>query len=475
MRVIAVVLLVAANGFFAAGEYALVSIRDTRLEQLIQQGRIGARTIRKLHNKLDEVLNGIQIGVTMASLALGWIGEESMARLLEVPLARLPHAAIFAHTLASIFAFAVITYMHVILGEVVPKSIALQNAEHVALAVAGPLDFFITVFSPVTRTMAASSRWVLHSFGWSHIREGGVHTPEELKLSVTASHRCGLISAEQQDLLHRALDLETITVREIMVPRPDIFSLPGNMPLEEAAARVVEEQHSRVPVYDAARGPEAIIGVLYSKDLMRWMQFRLRRATASATNVSAGSAPAATQANAPQLSLAIRHIMHDVLVVPETSPLPDLLAEFKHRRRHLAVVVDEFGSTAGVVSVEDVLEQLVGEIEDEFDDVARTQHGNPASLVLDAALNIRDLQSQYHLTLPRDEGFETLAGFVVARLQRIPKPGDSFLYQQHRYTVLEMEGRRVEAVKVDLLPASQSSASEEKSGGVNPGAGKRKA
>ena len=290
MRIIVVVLLVAANAFFAAGEYALVSIRDTRLQQLIDEGRIGARTIRKLHNKLDEVLNGIQIGVTMASLALGWIGEESLARLLEVPLARLPHSAFFAHALATVLAFTTITYLHVILGEVVPKSIALQKAEQVALAVAGPLDVFITIFTPVTRTMAASSRWVLRSFGWNHIREGGVHTPEELKLSVTASHRYGLISALQQELLHRALDLETITVREIMVPRPDIFSLPGDMPLEEAIAKVVEEQHSRIPVYDASRGPEAIIGVLYSKDLMRWMQFRLQafavllRAAARAAN-----------------------------------------------------------------------------------------------------------------------------------------------------------------------------------------------
>jgi putative hemolysin len=440
MRIIAVILLVAGNAFFAAGEYALVSIRDTRLEQLIEEGRIGARTIRKLHNKLDEVLNGIQIGVTMASLALGWIGEESMAHLLEVPLARLPHAVLFAHALAAFLAFTSITYLHVILGEVVPKSIALQKAEQVALAVAGPLDVFITIFSPVTRTMAASSRWVLRCFGWSHIREGGVHTPEELKLSVTASHRYGLISTLQQDLLHRALDLETITVREIMVPRPDIFSLPGDMPLEEAIAKVVEEQHSRIPVYDAARGPEAIIGVLYSKDLMRWMQFRLRRSQSS-------SEPAPAQP-----TLAVRHIMRDVLVVPETKPLPDLLAEFKHRRRHLAVVVDEYGSTAGVVSVEDVLEQLVGEIEDEFDIVPRANHGNPASLVLDAALNIRDLESQHNLRLPRDDGFETLAGFVVAKLQRIPKPGDSFLYQQRRFTVLEMEGRRVGAVKVDRLP-----------------------
>lgn len=461
MRIIAVILLVAANAFFAAGEYALVSIRDTRLQQLIDEGRIGARTIRKLHNKLDEVLNGIQIGVTMASLALGWIGEESMARLLEVPLARLPHAVLYAHALATFFAFISITYLHVILGEVVPKSIALQKAEQVALAVAAPLDFFITVFSPVTRTMAASSRWVLRSFGWNHIREGGVHTPEELKLSVTASHRYGLISALEQELLHRALDLETITVREIMVPRPDIFSLPGDMPLEEAIVKVVEEQHSRIPVYDPVRGPEAIVGVLYSKDLMRWMQFRLKRSQSSSEPLPAPP------------TLTVRHIMRDVLVVPETKPLPDLLEEFKNRRRHLAVVVDEFGSTVGVVTVEDVLEQLVGEMEDEFDVVAHTGHRNPASLVLDAALNIRDLETQYNLHLPRDHGFETLAGFTVAKLQRIPKPGDSFLYQQRRYTVLEMEGLRVEAVKVDLLPnapaADDESSAPAADGSSQPG------
>ena len=460
MRIIAVLLLVAANGFFAAAEYALVSIRDTRLEQLIQQGRIGARIIRKLHNKLDEVLNRIQLGVTMASPGLGWIGEESCARLLLTPLSRLPHAAIFAHALASLLAFTVITYLVVILGEVVPKSIALQKVEQDALAVAAPLDFFITLFSPITRTMAASSGWVLRCCGWSRVREGGVHTPEELKLSITASYRGGLISGLQQSLLHRALDLETIAVREIMVPRPDIFSLPGDMPIETAIARVVEEQHSRIPVYDAARGPEAIVGVLYAKDLMAWMQFRLLRVQPSAQLSAQVSAQPAAQPSLAAPGLAVRHIMRDVLVVPESKPLLVLLDEFKNRRRHLAVVVDEFGSTAGLVTVEDVLEQLVGEIEDEFDIVDRTHQANLASLVLDAGLNIRDLETQYNLRLPRDEGFETLAGFVLAHLQRIPKPCDSFLYQQHRFTVMEMEGHRVGAVKVDLLPASAATGAE---------------
>ena len=186
----------------------------------------------------------------------------------------------------------------------------------------------------------------------------------------------------QQELLHRALDLEAITVREIMVSRPTVSSLPGDMPLEEAAARVIEELHSRIPIYDPALVPEAIIGVLYSKDLMRWMQLRLL--------VRGQSFPISCL---PSPALTVRHIMRDVLVVPETKPLPDLLDELKNRRRHLAIVVDEFGSTAGVVSVEDVLEQLVGEIEDEFDIVPRANLGNPASLVLDAALNIRDLES----------------------------------------------------------------------------------
>ena len=441
MRMIAVVLLVAGNAFFAAGEYALVSIRDTRVEQMIAEGRLGARTIRKLHNKLDEVLGGIQIGVTMASLALGWLGEESMVRVLLVPLARLPHAALYAHALAAVLAFSSITYLHVILGEVVPKSIALQRAEQVALAVAGPLDVFITVFAPITRMMAASSRWVLSAFGWHSIREMGVHTPEELKLSVTASHRYGLLTSAQQELLHRALDLDAVTVREVMVPRPDIFSLPAEMPLEEAAAKVVEEQHSHIPVYDAARGPEAIVGVLYAKDLMRWMHYRLRRTGSE-----------------PQPSPLLRDIMHDALLVPETKPLTDLLEEFQHRRRHMAVVVDEFGSTVGVVSVEDVLEQLVGEMEDEFDVAQPASRGEADSLLLEASLNLRDLETQYSLCLPRDEGFETLAGFVLAQLQRIPRVGDSFLYGQRRYTVVEMEGHRVGSVRVELLPAAGATA-----------------
>jgi CBS domain containing-hemolysin-like protein len=436
LRLIGVILLVAANAFFVAAEYSLVSIRDTRIEQLVAAKRIGARTVQRLHQRLDEVLNGVQLGVTMASLALGWVGEEAFARLLEQAFAGLPHALFWAHAVAITVAFGLITYLHVILGEVVPKSLALHKAERVALAVAAPLDVFMAIFGPFLRFMAASTRYVLRMFDVREIRQGGAHSAEELKLVVTASGRMGVVPKLQEEMILHALDIETITVREIMVPRPDIFSLPGDMTLDEAYRRVVDEQHSRVPIFDSDRGPEHIIGVLYAKDLMRWMQRQM-----------AEHDPAVRQVTA----LRVRHIMREVLVVPETKTLPDVLSEFKRRKRHLAVVVDEFGSTAGVVTVEDVLEQLVGEIEDEFDTAPEVLRPGPTAMVLDGGTNIRDLESQYQLRLPRDEGFETLAGFVLSRLQRIPRPGDKLDYEGRQYTVLDMQGHRIGNVKIEQM------------------------
>jgi len=449
LRLVAVFLLIAANAFFVAAEFALVSLRETRIQQLVAARRVGARTLQKLHNHLDEFINAVQFGVTLTSLALGWIGEAAMARTLEPFFVGLPYAHLYAHAVAITLAFILITYLTVILGEVVPKSIALQRTDRVALAVAGPMDFFMTLAAPFLAFMTASTRTVLKAFGMRQIREAGVHSPEELKLIVSASRRLGILGAPEEELILRALDLENITVREIMVPRPDIFSVPGNLTLEEALHHVVDEQHSRVPVYDPQRGPEHIIGVLYAKDLMRWLRYRVNR-TASGRPVTRPS------------GLEVRHIMREVLVIPETKPLPDLLIEFKTRKRHLAVVVDEFGSTAGLVTVEDVLEQLVGEIEDEFDVGETSLMPGAPSMLLDASLNIRDLESQYQIALPRDEGFETLAGFVLARLQRIPHTGDSFEYEGRRYTVAGMDGLRVESVRIETAlqpqPAQNSPA-----------------
>jgi len=440
LRVFFILLLVAANAFFAAAEFALVSVRDTRIQQLIEARRIGARIVQKLHQNLDEVVNGVQLGITLTSLTLGWVGEPLLARTVEGMIGHVPHVSIYAHGIAIAVAFSLITYMHVILGELVPKSLALQRAERVALAVAAPMDVFLTVARPFLYFLRRSGGFVLKLFGSRQVRRGAVHSPDELKLIVTASRQFGQIPPVQEEMIHNALELDNITVREVMVPRPDIFALPGDLTLDDSLGRIVEEQHSRIPIYDPQRGPEHIVGVLYTKDLMRWMRLRL---TLNANH------PISDRIAKMQIS----RIMRNVLVVPETKVLTDLLAEFKARKRHLAVVVDEYGSTAGVITVEDVVEQLVGEIEDEFDVLPPEQPELAGSnvLVLEGSVNIRDLESQYGLSLPRDGGFETLAGFILARLQRIPQLGESFDFEGRRFTVEDMEGHRIARVRIETL------------------------
>src|SRR5271166_2125370 len=275
IRVFLILLLVAANAFFAAAEFALVSVRETRIQQLIEAHRIGARIVQKLHRNLDEVVNGVQLGITVVSLTLGWVGEPLLAHMVEELIGQVPHASLYAHGIAIGVAFVLITCLHVILGELVPKSLALQRGEQVALAVAAPMDFFLTVTRPFIFVMNTAAGSVLRLFGSKKLRQGPVHSPDELKLIVTASRQFGQIPPSQEEMIHHALELENITVREVMVPRPDIFSLPGDLTPEDALARVVEDQHSRVPVYDPASGPEHIIGVLYLKDLMRWTRQRL--------------------------------------------------------------------------------------------------------------------------------------------------------------------------------------------------------
>jgi putative hemolysin len=446
LRVFVVLLLVAVNAFFAAAEFALVSVRETRIQQLIDAHRVGARTVLKLHQQLSRVVNGVQLGITVTSLTLGWLGEPVLARLFEGWIGSVPHAAVYAHTVAVALAFVMITSLHVILGELVPKSLALQRAERVALAVAAPMDVFLTITGPLTIGMSRVAGFVLRAFGTRDIRHGSVHSPDELKLIIAAARTSGQLSSAQEEMLLNALELDHITARQVMVPRTKIFSLPSDLNLDEALSRVVDEQHSRVPVYDPQRGPEHIVGVLYAKDLTRWTRLRL-------FNVAPSAAQRISQ-------MKIGQVMHDVLVVPETKTLLDLLGEFQHRKRHLAVVVDEFGSTAGVISVEDVLEQVVGELEDEFD-VASVQPAVTdanAPVVLDGAVNIRDLETQYEVKLPQDEGFETLAGFILSRLQKMPEGGEALDYEGRHFVVDKMDGHRIATVRIEPVPTPPAAA-----------------
>jgi len=435
-RFVSIALLILANGFFVAAEFALVSLRETRVEQLIAQRRPGARTVRRLQQNLDDFLPAVQFGVTLCSLALGWIGEPVVAAVFREWLSYLPHINVYAHLIAVPVAFALITYFHVLLGELVPKSLTLRKVDQVALGVAGPMDVFIRVTRPAVRLLNLSAAFVLRLFRAPVVHEGTVHSPEELKLIATAARRGGILPEFQEALIHRAVEVNEITTREIMTPRQRIFSLPADMLIEAASARIVEELHSRVPVYDPSRGPDHIVGIVYSKDISRLMHFRASARTRFA--------------DAPFTELRLRQVMREVLVVPETKPVLDLLQEFQQRRRHLAIVVDEFGTTVGLVTVEDAIEQLVGEVEDEFDVAAKTALTSASgSVVLDGSVSLRDLETQMNWRLPRDGGVETLAGFLLSCIGKIPKGGETVEFEGRKLTVAEMSGNRISKVVVE--------------------------
>jgi CBS domain containing-hemolysin-like protein len=445
LRAVAIGVLILANGFFVAAEFAMVSIRETQVDQLLAAQRAGARTVRRLQDHLDEFLPAVQLGVTLCSLALGWIGEPAIAPVLETVFGRLPHASLYAHVTSATLAFVAITYLHVLLGELVPKSLALRKVEEMALAVAAPMDIFIRLTRPAVRLMNRSASAVLYLFNAPLIREGTAHSPEEIKLIATTTRRMGLLPRFQEQLIHRAVEANELSTREIMVPRQRIFSLPADTLIEEASARIVEEQHSRVPVYDPALGPEHIVGVAYSKDLSRLMHFR----------IASKMEPGAPGRQSPFGDLTLGQIMRDVLFVPETKPVLDLLQEFKSRRRHLAIVVDEYGSTVGLVTVEDALEQLVGEMDDEFDvSLHLALMSGEGAFIFDGSVHLRDLETQMNLDLPRDGGVETLAGFMLTRLGNIPSGGESLDYADRRFTVVEMAGHRISKIRVAPVPPS---------------------
>jgi CBS domain containing-hemolysin-like protein len=467
LKFVSVAMLILANAFFVAAEFALVSIRDTRIEQMLAAGVPGARAVRRLQHDLDDFLPAVQLGVTLCSLALGWIGEPLAATILLGWLSALhldlTWARIYANVIAVTVGFALITYLHVLVGELVPKSLALRRAEALAVAVAPPMLVFMALARPAVRLLKVSASVILRGFDIPVTERAQVHSPEELKLIATAARRLGVLPEFQETLIHRALELDDVPVREIMTPRQKIFSLPSNMPIEQASAQVIDSKFSRVPVYDEARGPEHIVGLVYSKDLARLIFFRpaVQRTPSQPPNPALIQPPPSgaphlesdmwdSKTPAPFIELRLSQIMRDVLVVPETKTALDLIREFQQRRRHMAIVVDEYGSTVGLVTAEDAIEQLTGELEDEFDSpalpVLTTASG---ALLMDGGVNLRDLETQMKWDLPREGGVETLAGFVLMRLGHIPKDGESVVFEGRRLTVVEMEGRRIAKIRVE--------------------------
>ena len=446
-----IALCILANSFFVAAEFALVSVRETRIQHLLARSRPAARTALHLKHNIDEVLPAVQLGVTLANLVLGALGEPALASGLQHVLRHLPqsswqraHPLVIAHAGAILVAFFLITYLEIVLGEIVPKSLALQRAERIALAVAGPVDLFIRISRPIVRLLNGSAALVLKLFRAPLRGESSAHSPEELKLMTSNTRRLGLLPAYQEEIVHRALELREVSASEIMTPRTRIFSLPKDMPLEVASSRIVEEEHSRVPVYDPARGKDAFVGVVYAKDVFRLTHFR---------------SVALSMGHRGPSGLTLEQVMREVLVVPETKPALELLQEFQERRRQMAIVVDEFGSTLGLVTAEDALEQLVGELEDEHDAERRIQAAEGgSSLFLDGSVTLRDLATQLRWDLPRTPGVETLAGLLLARFGHIPQTGEAVLMGGRRFEVVGMDRHRIARVRVDSAAAGSGAA-----------------
>jgi putative hemolysin len=443
-RIVLVALLIALNGFFAAAEVALLTVRNSRLRQLAEEGQAGAQTALNLLANPERLLSVIQVGVTLSSLGLGWVGEETVFRIIESlfhPVLS-PATEGILHAAGLVLAFLAISYLHVVVGEVVPKNLAIATADRLAVTVAPALLVFYRVsfaFVLVIEKSAAALTDLLRLRG----QHRGGHSAEELKLIVTSSRGMGYLPEAQEDMIHRVLDLSGLLVREIMVPRNDIVSVPLDATLDQVLHAMIEHQHSRLPVYDEK--PEQIVGLLHYKDLLPVWEERRE----------------AIRVGRPSRAFRIRRLLRQYLVVPETKPVAQMLAEFQQGRSHMAMVVDEFGTITGLVTVEDVLEQIVGPIQDEYDEKSQALPGaasaaEAAEVDLDGATRIRDLETEYGIQIPGDSGFETLAGFLLYRLGYIPRAGEHVEYDGRRYTVLEMDRNRIAAVRIERIPPQPS-------------------
>ena len=388
-------LILATNAFFAAAEVSLLTVRRSRLRQMAEEGDKGAKAALSLLANPERLLSMTQVGVTLCSLGLGWAGEDTIYGLLSGMFQPLETPAVRAvlHAVCFVLAFLIMTFAHVVIGEVAPKHLAIDKADKMASSVALPLLVFYRLMAPfvyiIERSSVAMSR-VLGVRGGAH--GAGAHSSEELKWIVSLSRGAGHLPAIEEDMIHHIIDLETLYVRQIMVPRNEIVSVPVDASLEQVLRTMVEHQHSRLPVY--REKPEQIVGVLIYKDLLAvWYHRR-----------------AAITAGRRVPPFRVEQVMRKHAVAPETKPLVQMLEEFKQGRSHMAMVVDEFGTIVGLLTVEDVLEQIVGEIDDEYDvKELRPAHEAPV-LELDGATKIRDLELLHdHRRSRYRAGFETLA------------------------------------------------------------------
>ena len=441
VRLIGVLVLVALNGFFAATEFSLVAVRLSRIRQLVAKGSARARVVEGLLADLHRVVSGVQLGITLTSLAIGALGEIALARGFEALWPAKPglNVIFLAHGLAVASAFALLSALHVVIGELVPKTVSLARPERVALLVAVPFRWFLNTFRLAINLLDGASSGIVRALGVSVApTHGFAHSTEELQIQIQQARERGLLAPGEEKFILSAIELSQIQVREIMVPRPDMHTLPIESSLDDVMRAFATTQRSRLPVYRGSL--DHIIGFVHIKDMMWVLLDRERR----------------LEENIATPSFDLRRVLREVLIVPETKPASELLLELRTRRVGLAMVVDEFGSILGLCTIEDIIEQMVGEIHDEFDVEEKPLPLADGAMIFDGASNVRDLDAQYNITLPEDPAYATVGGFVLDQLGFIPKGGESFDYGNHHFTVIEMDGKRVARVKIQRMRAPEA-------------------
>ncbi|MFZ4986071.1 MAG: hemolysin family protein [Blastocatellia bacterium] len=432
LKVGMILLLLVANGFFVAVEFALVSVRRARIETLAAAGRRGASATLRALDHLDAMLSASQFGITLASLALGAVGESTLAQWLEPFLMRhlpIPTTSLVAHTISIGLSLGIITYLHLVLGEYAPKALAIEKAEAISLATARWMEIFYRTFKPFIEFINLSGIRLLRLIG-VEFRPGHhtAYTEEEIRYLVNLSHQSGLLEKDEKELIHNVFEFSELTASEIMVPRTKVVAIEERAGLAEVAGQFRDSGYSRLPVY--GESVDNIVGVIHSKDLMPFMlepdEFDLRR------------------------------LMRRPHFLPETARLAEALQQLQRSSIHLAIIVDEHGGMEGILTMEDLLEEIVGEIKDEHDEVEEGRTRRPGERVfsIDAGLAVREANRDYPLNLPESDEYTTVAGFLLKQAGRMLGEGDAVEYAGIRFTIERVERRRILEVRIEL-PVSE--------------------
>jgi len=428
LKLVVVAILVLANGFFVAAEFALVSVRGTRIAELVAQGNQGALWVKKALENPDRVIAATQLGITLASLGLGWVGEPALSHLLE-PLIHLFPGEIqseVSHTISAGIAFAIITFLHVVVGELAPKSIALQNPEKTSLIVARPTIWTEWIFKPAIWALNGTGNFLLKLVGVEPASGHElVHSVEELKMLVTASTEVGVMESEDGEMLHAVFEFGELLVRQVMIPRTEISAFEADMNLRESIDIAIHSSFTKFPVYDDDL--DNIIGVVHIKDLLRAEQ------------------------DPECQGCLVRSLVREALFVPETVPVKAVLREFRNRRQHIAIVMDEFSGTAGLVTLEDLMEEIVGEVSDPFDTQLPEIHSLPNGSLMVDGLAIIDDVNQALGTQFNDPHYDTIAGYFLGVFGRIPGVGDEIVVDSIRLRVEKMDAMRIEALQLTRI------------------------